>query len=193
MVSFIMKNDILAMSRQGKSNREIAKILGISRNTVNKYVKEAKRIINDIEAETDQSKILELQRNLVSEPKRLGIKTRKVFTGDLEKRFYELIKLDEQRDLDLGSNKQKLSAAHLHRLLIAEGFKVGETTIRNNFRIYKDKKKEAFIRQSYNAGYRAEYDFHEVKVQIDGKSRIIYQATISLPYSNYKFVKHYEN
>ncbi len=77
--------------------------------------------------------------------------------------------------------------------MIAEGFKVGETTIRNNFRIYKDKKKEAFIRQSYNAGYRSEYDFHEVKVQIDGKSRLIYQATISLPYSNYKFVKHYEN
>lgn len=86
-----MKNDILAMSRQGKSNREIARRLGISRNTVNKYVNEAKRIMDDIESQTDQSKILKLQQELVSEPKRLGVKTRKVFTGDLEKRFYELI------------------------------------------------------------------------------------------------------
>ena len=118
MVNFIMKNDILAMNRQGKSNREIAKRLGISRNTVNKYVNEAKTIMENIDIETDQ---------------------RKVFTGDLEKRFYELIKLDEQRDLDLGVNKQKLSAARLHRVLIDEGFKVGQTTIRNEFRIYKEK------------------------------------------------------
>lgn len=57
MVTLLMKNEIIALHRQGISNREISKRLGISRNTTNKYVKEANNLFKKIENETDESKI----------------------------------------------------------------------------------------------------------------------------------------
>ena len=42
MVSIYMKNDILSLKRKGISNRKIASTLNISKDTVNKYVKEMK-------------------------------------------------------------------------------------------------------------------------------------------------------
>lgn len=186
-----MKNEIIALHRQGISNREISKRLGISRNTTNKYVKEANNLFKQIENETDESKIFLLQNELVSRPKRKSVWTRKVFTGELKQRFYELISLDEERDNKLGINKQKLTASLLHRTLKSEGFDVGITTIQTEFKIYKNKHKEAFIKQEYDPGFRAEYDFHEIKVIEAGKVKKRYQATITLPHSNYVFAKHY--
>jgi transposase len=186
-----MKNEIIALHRQGISNREISKRLGISRNTTNKYVKEANNLFKQIENETDESKIFLLQNELVSRPKRKSVWTRKVFTGELKQRFYELISLDEERDTKLGINKQKLTASLLHRTLKSEGFDVGITTIQTEFKIYKNKHKEAFIKQEYDPGFRAEYDFHEIKVIESGKVKKMYQATITLPHSNYVFAKHY--
>ena len=193
MVTLLMKNEIIALHRQGISNREISKRLGISRNTTNKYVKEANNLFKQIENETDESKIFLLQNELVSRPKRKSVWTRKVFTGELKQRFYELISLDEERDTKLGINKQKLTASLLHRTLKSEGFDVGITTIQTEFKIYKNKHKEAFIKQEYDPGFRAEYDFHEIKVIEGGKVKKRYQATITLPHSNYVFAKHYPN
>lgn len=191
MVTLLMKNEIIALHRQGISNREISKRLGISRNTTNKYVKEANNLFKQIENETDESKIFLLQNELVSRPVRKSVWTRKVFTGELKQRFYELISLDEERDNKLGINKQKLTASLLHRTLKSEGFDVGITTIQTEFKIYKNKHKEAFIKQEYDPGFRAEYDFHEIKVIEAGKVKKRYQATITLPHSNYVFAKHY--
>ena len=111
----------------------------------------------------------------------------------MEHRFYELLKQDEEKDLLLGLNKQKLTASLLHRKLRSEGFDVGITTIQIEYKRYKNKNKEAFIKQQYAPGFRAEYDFHEVKVLIDDQVKKLYQATITLPHSNYIFVKHYQN
>lgn len=191
VVTFKMKHQIMNLKESGMSNRSIATTLGISRNTVTKYVNEAKILWEQIEHTTDKLEILELQKRLVSAPKRKSVRIKKVFKGDLEIRFKELMMQDEQRDLVLGINKQKLSAAMLHRILRSEGFDVGVTTITDEFRKYKNKHRETFIKQSYEPGYRAEYDFHEVKVLIEGRLRKIYQATISLPHSDYIFVKHY--
>jgi len=51
MVTLLMKNEIIALHRQGKSDREISRKLGISRNTTNKYVKEANDLLKQIEKE----------------------------------------------------------------------------------------------------------------------------------------------
>ena len=193
MVTLLMKNEIIALHRQGKSNREISRRLGISRNTTNKYVKEANELLKQIENEPDESKRFLLQKKLVSKPVRKGIRERRVFKGDLKQKFYELLLLDEKRDLKLGQNKQKLTASLLHRTLISEGYKIGITTVQSEFNKYKNRHKEAFIKQDYDPGYRAEYDFHEIKVIIEGEVKKRYQATITLPYSNYVFAKHYEN
>ena len=58
---------------------------------------------------------------MVSAPVRKGVSVRKVFSGEFEHRFYELLKQDEEKDLLLGLNKQKLTASLLHRKLRSEG------------------------------------------------------------------------
>src|SRR5690554_190793 len=193
MVTIYMKNDILSLKRDGMSNRKIALKLNISKDTVNKYVKEMNELTKLIELETDQKEIIKLQEQLVSTPTRKGVSIRKVFTGDLEQRFYELLNDDERKNSILGINKQKLTASLLHRKLRSEGFDVGITTIQLEFKKYMNRNKEAYIKQEYLPGYRAEYDFHEIKVIIGGKVVKLYQATITLPCSNYIFVKHYLN
>lgn len=193
MINIYMKNEIITLYRRGKKIKQIQRELSISRNTVRTYIREYEEIQERINNSNDQNEIIKLQEKLVSAPVRKGVSNRSVFKGELKQRFYEIIKEDLERDKKLGTNKQRLTASLLHRKLRSEGYDVGITTIQLEFKNYKDKNKEAFIKQSYSPGYRAEYDFHEIKVIIDGKVRKIYQATITLPFSNYIFVKHYEN
>lgn len=56
-------------------------------------------------------------------PTRKGVSIRKVFTGDLEQRFYELLTETEKKDLLIGVNKQKLNVSLLHRKLRSEKFR----------------------------------------------------------------------
>lgn len=51
MVTIYMKNDILSLKRSGMSNRKIALKLNISKDTVNKYVKEMNELTKLIELE----------------------------------------------------------------------------------------------------------------------------------------------
>lgn len=46
MVTIYMKNDILSLKRSGMSNRKMALKLNISKDTVNKYVKEMNELGN---------------------------------------------------------------------------------------------------------------------------------------------------
>lgn len=100
------KNDILSMYRAGKSQREIARTVGVSRNTVAKYVNESKEIMEIIESETDQSRILQLQENLTGPPRRKRVSPKRKFSGDVEHRFYEIIRISEEKDQLLGPNKK---------------------------------------------------------------------------------------
>src|SRR5690554_5073262 len=193
MIDIYMKNEIITLYRRGMKIKQIQRELNISRNTVRTYVREYEEIQERINNSNDQNEIIKLQERLVSAPIRKGVSNRSVFKGELKQRFYELITEDLKRDKKIGKNKQNLTASFLHRKLKSEGFDVGITTIQLEFKEYKNKNREAFIKQSYDPGYRAEYDFHEIKVIIDGKVRKLYQATITLPFSNYIFVKHYEN
>jgi transposase len=193
MIDIYMKNEIITLYRRGMKIKQIQRELNISRNTVRTYVREYGDIQKQIEQTSNQQEIIKLQEKMVSAPVRKGVSVRKVFTGDLKQRFYELLRKDEEKDLVLGLNKQKLTASLLHRKLISEGFDVGITTIQLEFKKYKNKQKEAYIKQEYSPGQRAEYDFHEIKVIINGKVKKLYQATITLPFSNYIFVKHYQN
>ncbi len=193
MIDIYMKNDILSLYRKGTPIKQIERKLGVSRNTVRSYVREYDRIMDQINNTTDKEEMIRLQNLLVSAPKRKSKRNRVKFTGSLEQRFIEIMESEDEKDELLKTNKQNLSAALVHRTLRAEGFDIGISTIQNEFKIYKNKNKEAFIKQCYPPGLRAEYDFHLVKAIIDGKKRNIYQATISLPYSNYKFTSYYEN
>ena len=194
MINIIDKNKIIILYREGKSKRSIARELGISRNTVDSYIKDYLEKLELLSKETDKSKIAVIQELICAKPSRKNIiRPKTAFTKEVEERFYELIKIDEDRNKVLGSNKQTLNASLLHRTLINEGYNVSESTIRNKFKEHKSKFKECFIKQVYDYGFRAEYDFHQIKVKIGNVVKIYHQATISLPKSNYVFAVLYKN
>ena len=92
------KNQIIVDHRNGKSNRAIAKELGVSKNTVNKYVAEYKRSIEQLSKQTDAHKIAMIQEAICSKPvRKKGTYNCSVFKGSLKRRFYELLELDETR------------------------------------------------------------------------------------------------
>ena len=194
MIDVYMKNKIIILHRQGFKIREIERELNISRNTVRKYTREYDDLIKQIDEATSSEEKIRLTNLLVSAPKRKSATKKRKFVGDIVKRFYEIIEENKVKDSILGDNKQTLTGTLLHKTLVSEGYDIGETTIRSEFAKYKDElKKEAFITQYYKPGIRAEYDFHLIKVLINGKKRNVYQATISLPHSNYKFARYYLN
>lgn len=194
VVKVIEKNEIIIRFKNGQSKSAIARELGIARNTVKSYIREYQEQMTKLSDETDVARIALIQESICSKPIRKNSnRYPTVFHDQLEQRFHELIQIDEERNQILGQNKQQLTAALLHRTLLGEGYKVGETTIRVKYREYKQKNKECFIKQHYEFGEIAQYDFHQIKVELDGQIKKYHQATISLPKSNIIFGLLYKN
>ncbi len=194
MINIIDKNEIIVRFKNGEAKRSISKSLGLARNTVKKYIDEYEHLNEKLNQESDCSIIALIQDSICSKPKSKGhFRKRMRFTAEVEKRFYELINIDEERKEIIGVNKQSLTGTLLHKTLISEGYKVSQTTILNEYKKYKDKQKECFIRQHYEYGKRAEYDFHQIKVQVGNEIKVYHQATISIPKSNYVFGLLYKN
>lgn len=194
MINIINKNAVIVKYQSGESKREIAKDLGISRNTVDKYVNEYIQLQHELSQAVDQTVIAAIQTKICSAPKRKPANVKKkAFTPEVERRFLELLEIDAKRSEILGSNKQTISAASLTRRHNNEGYKVSESTILIHFNLYKNAHPECFIKQWYDYGKRAEYDFHQIKVKFAGEVKVYHQVTISLPKSNYVFGLLYKN
>ena len=196
MINMIEKNGIISMYiHEKKSKREISRVLDISRNTVDKYVKDYKACLIDLKESgtTYESRIY--QEKLYGKPKyERQVPNRSVFIGKMKDIFDELIEKDRIRDEQLGPNKQKLTAAKIFRVLKERGFQVSQSTVERAFNHYKDSlPKEVFIRQEYDPGQRAEYDFHHVKTMIDGVKKTYHQVTIAMPNSDYLWARLYHD
>ncbi len=190
MISGMDKTTIIGLYNAGISARNIAKQLSISRNTVAKYLKqylEEKQALADtldpVKAAMIQQEMLEKNRMVVK-----GRGSRK-FVGEIEERFNELVAINEERNSELGPNKQEINGAIIYRQLKREGFLIGESTVRKKWSEYRGKNQEVFIKQTYEYGERADFDFHQIKVKINGQVKVYHQATISCPKSNFIFIR----
>lgn len=194
MISPMDKAQIITLYRNEVSIRSISKMLRKSRNTVRRYIEEYKRYEKELSFCKSEHDVALVQHMMLSDPKmNVGERKRTKFTGKLKDRFFELLKYDEERNQLLGTNKQKLNAAVLHRKLLKEGFEIGESTIRSEFAKYKNQHPEVFIRQDYDFGERCEFDFHQVKLEIDQEICVKHQATMSFPKSNHVIAYLYDN
>ncbi len=194
MINIFSKNEIIMRYRKGESQRKISENLKVSRITVKKYISEYEELLKKLDKETNDAKIALIQNEMCSKPKRKKFKhASSKFSGELEQRFNELIEIDRQRDLVLGVNKQKLTSTLLRDTLVAEGFDISLSTINNKFKEYKNRNPECYIKQVYDYGVRAEYDFHQFKVYVAGEIITMHMATISLNNSNHVYPILYRN
>ncbi|WP_223273029.1 hypothetical protein [Enterococcus sp. OL5] len=91
-------------------------------------------------------------------------RTYRKYTPELDQRIDELLEMEKEKNQLFGAHKQKLTATSIFEIVQLEGFDIGKTTIGNQVREKRNNKKEAYIHQSYDLGYRVEFDFGEVKL-----------------------------
>ena len=150
---------------EGVSIRQTARQMGLSRNTVRKYLD-------------------------ISEPKRIEKRPRNrpVFS-EVEARVEAILAEWQSRT----TRKQRITGTRLHKQLMTEGYKVGITTIRDHLREKRRKKAEVFIPLTYRAGDVAQVDFFEVTVEIQRVRRKAWMFVMHLMYSKRTFAVLYDH
>ncbi|MDA1129267.1 MAG: IS21 family transposase, partial [Chloroflexi bacterium] len=149
---------------EGQSQRRVAMEMGLSRNTVKKYLG-------------------------VSEPQRVEVQPRAKPVLDLVKpRMDQLLEEWAGRT----TAKQRLTASRLHQELVGEGYRVGVTLVRDYLREVRRRNAEVFIPLVHRPGDEAQVDFFEVTVDEAGTRRKAWQFLMRLMYSGRDFAWLYE-
>jgi transposase len=140
---------------EGLSARRVARQMGVSRNTVQRYLSQAaptrvERVPRD--RPVWEKARARLEALLAESPQ---------WTG----------------------GKQRLTAARLHRMLLAEGFTIGVTTVKEAVAEWKRRRREVFVPLVYPAGDLAEVDFFEVLVELAGAMVKVWMFVMRLMHS----------
>ena len=194
MLEFMDKKLVIDAKQTGKSNRAIARELGMDRKTVSKYWEEYKRKISQISEEN--ADVRQIQDELFETPKYNITKPRKKrkYTEKIEKRLMEILKSEKHKTSELGAtHKQKVTNKQIIEVLQKEGYDIGYATINNALARLRNRPKQVFIRQSYDFGERVEYDFGEVRLKISGAVGTYHMAVFAAPASGFRWCKLYTN
>lgn len=149
---------------EGQSQRKVARDMGLSRNTVKKYLE-------------------------VAEPKRLEVHGRsRPVLERVKPRMDQLLDAWSGRT----TAKQRLTGSRLHQELVQEGYQVGVTLVRDYLREVKRRKAEVFIPLVHRPGEEAQVDFFEVTVDESGVRRKVWQFLMRLMYSGRDFAWLYD-
>lgn len=149
--------------------RSVARRLGLSRNTVRKYVRQG----------TEQSEDRVAGR---------GRRRRRPVRDVVGPRIDQLLAEWAEQT----TAKQRITGSRVHAQLVAEGFSVGTTTVRAHLRARRRQAAEVFIPLEHRPGEAAQVDFFAVTVTVGGERRGVHMLQVSLPYSDVDFAWLYE-
>ena len=187
VITLRAKQKIIQLHLEGNSERKITRMTGKARNTVRKYIKQFE------ESRHEDVQDLPITEEILKQPiykKRKG--KRSVLTEEIKTKLRGYIK-DNQWKKDHYMSKQQMKMTDMHDKLLDEGHKISYTTVRNFVNNETSKTREVFIRRHAESGYEVEFDWGEIKLEIDQKLRVYYLAIFTLPYSNYRFARIYES
>ena len=173
---------ILKHLREGKSQRQISRELQISRKTVKRYIDSYKARERDDSIGEENLHVYLSEVPKYDGPKR----AKRALTQEIQHRIDQLVE-ENVRKRQTGLHKQVLKKCDLLTILHQEGHKIGYTTVCNYISRKENRKKEAFIRQRYQPGSACEFDWGEVKLNIEGKRTVLQMAVFTSSYSNYRY------
>jgi transposase len=157
---FVVRHKVLV---EGRSARDVARELGISRNTVRRYVEGAEPVRTSPQR---QRPVLEAVRGRID----ALLEDSPRWTG----------------------GKQRLTATQLHRMIVAEGHQVGVTLVKECVAEWKRQRQEVFVPLVYRPGDLGEVDFFEVLVDVVGKRRKAWMFVMRLMHSGRDFAWLYD-
>jgi len=174
---------IISYHRHGKSHRQIAKSLGISRTTVFKVLKKYK-------AETGGEAGIP-KGGILKPPKYDSTKrVKRALTEEIQNKIADYLAQNEEK-VRLNRAKQQLRVVDIHAALIGAGHEISYTTVCNYVRLQRNKPRAVFIRQSYQPGQAVEFDWGEVRLTINGVDKRLMLAVFTSCYSNHRWARLY--
>jgi transposase len=173
---------IIRYLREGKSQREISRVLQISRKTVKKYIE------GYFSSQKEAGKGEEnLHEDLSKRPKyNCPKRPKRALTEEISAQIDQLLE-DNARKRRSGLHKQVLKKCDILMVLHQKGYRIGYTTVCNYISGKERRSSEAFIRQRYKPGSVCEFDWGEVKIHIQGKRTVLQMAVFTSGYSNYRY------
>ncbi|QXE17517.1 IS21 family transposase [Clostridium sp. 001] len=188
MIELLQKQKIILKHIEGMSNRAIARELHISKDTVNKYIKEYQNQKSELLQTNPEMDPSELIQAIVEKPKYNsdGRRPTKV-TPEMMEEIEALLELNRKKRAE-GRQKQTLKKLDIHEELLKKGFNISYATVKRLVKEICERHKEAFIRQEYDYGDVCEFDWGEVKLNIGEEGFKKYQmAVFTAAKSNYRF------
>ena len=194
MITLGQKIEILRMHFiDGKAKKQIARELGVSKNTVKVYINEflesKKELIN-----SGISKY-ELIENMVEKPKyNSSNRTAKVMTDEVKEKIRGFISENENKRAT-GKAKMCMSVQDMYEALLEQGFTLSYPSVSQYVQKYKENEYtyEAFIKQQYDYGDVCEFDWGEVKLLVNGIETKFRMAVFTMAKSNFRFAYLYNN
>ncbi|MGB5989106.1 MAG: IS21 family transposase [Marinifilaceae bacterium] len=186
MINMVDIQEILLLHfRNGESISSISRKLKLSRKTVRRYIDTHKKKIDNPYADNSIAQGL-IQTYRYDSSKR----KRKKLTQEIQDKIdYHLSENDKKRHQ--GLHKQLLKSIDIHELLSDEGMDIAYSTVSHYITKTTRKVNEAFIKQVYHPGYACEFDWGEVKLNINGQLMKFQLAVFTNSYSNYRYARLY--
>ncbi|WP_230876105.1 IS21 family transposase [Paenibacillus validus] len=184
----IMQKILMMHIHEGRSRREIARLTGIHRETVGKYIHQYEERRRQLLAEgNDSVDIQALIDALTTAPKyNVGIRPKRKLTDEIAKKIQAHLNENEIKR-NQGQRKQQKKAMDIFEALEAEGVDISYSTVLRTIRGLERKPKEAFIKALYEPGEICEFDWGEVKLKINGRLQTFQMAVFTSAYGNYRF------
>jgi transposase len=159
---YVIRHKVLVEQR---SARSVARELGVSRNTVSKYLQTSEPVRNP------------------------GMPRSRPVTDRVVPRIDEILSEWAGRV----TPKQRITGSLIHRQLHKEGYQVGITVVRDYLREKRRRAAEVFIPLVHHPGEEGQFDFFDVDVEEDGVFRKAWKLVLRLPYSGRDFVRLYDS
>ncbi len=194
MITLTIKQSIIRLHLSGESNRAIAIELKMSKDTVNKYVKQYQEQRQELLKENPDMDLAEVIQTYVEKP------TYKARISSATKATPEVVELVEscisenEKKKFFGRSKQEMKKIDIYEYLQEQGYNISYSTVKRLVRTIEKRHAEAFIRQAYEAGDVCEFDWGTVKIQIgEGDFQNYQMAVFTAAKSNYRYAKLYRS
>jgi len=194
MIKLIEKQKIIISHFQkGKSQRQIAREMGLNRRTITRYVKDYERKKARLVNSKGNLNKEELIADIVEDPGYDTSSRKKVkLTDEVIDRIKFYLRENETKRIE-GKTKQQKKKIDIHEALKEEGFDIGYTTTCNTIRKINKEAKEAYIRQEYALGEVCEFDWGEVKLNIAGRKKTLQMSVFTTARGDYRSGNLYHN
>jgi transposase len=154
---YVIRHKVLV---EGKSIRSVAREMGVSRNTVTRYLG-------------------------ASEPVRVeGAPREKPVMDKVAPRIDEILEEWKHRV----TPKQRITGSRILRQLHEDHYQVGITTVRDYLREKRRRSAEVYIPLVHHPGEEGQFDFFEVTVEESGEFHKAWKLLLHLPYSDRDYI-----